>query len=464
MLRFTVALFSLVAILSSANAQPIAERLLPSPKDAGFRMEGYLVWGGSIIKVGNKYHLFASRWPEGTGDERSLLRGYREHSEIVRAVADDPIGPYEFQEVVLDGRGGDWWDGKMCHNPKIVRADDTFVLYYIGSAEGSPLRKVGYAWSKSITGPWQRIDKPLPLGEDHNNPAPFIHEDGQVMLAYRDRELHMHIASAAAWNGEYKLHRENIWPDAKLEDPDLAYRNHRYHMIVEDNVGGLTGRVRHGAHLVSQNGFHWSKHDPVETYGHTIEWTDGTSTHVDRRERPELFNANAARKGTGEPTHLVTGIQVGDHSWCHVQAIAPPEPWRSLLGSWHTTRATKSMVLSIRKDGRALMMFIQPGQHSMNHVPWEPFQGGILVQGIPRVRLWHGRHDQELRAEIEPISEIDYDPDEQFMQTFFMRRIGDRQVPKGWKERPVPESWKRETLDEAWNQAAGKPRKAASQD
>lgn len=79
------------------------------------------------------------------------------------------------------------------------------ALFYIGSAHGSPLRKVGYAWSKSITGPWQRLDRPLPLGEDHNNPAPYVHEDGRVLLAFRNRELHMHIASADAWNGEYRI-------------------------------------------------------------------------------------------------------------------------------------------------------------------------------------------------------------------------------------------------------------------
>lgn len=93
---------------------------------------------------------------------------------------------------------------------------------------------------------------------------------------------------------------------------------------MEDNAGGLTGHVRHGARLVSTDGVHWSKGEPVEVYGHTIEWTDGTSTQVDRRERPELFSAHADRKGTGEPTHLVTGIQVGGHSWCHVQGIGPP--------------------------------------------------------------------------------------------------------------------------------------------
>ena len=29
--------------------------------------------------------------------------------------------------------GTQYWDGKSCHNPKIVKHDDTYVLYYMGS-------------------------------------------------------------------------------------------------------------------------------------------------------------------------------------------------------------------------------------------------------------------------------------------------------------------------------------------
>ena len=29
------------------------------PKDSGFRMDGYWVWGGSMIKADGLYHLFA---------------------------------------------------------------------------------------------------------------------------------------------------------------------------------------------------------------------------------------------------------------------------------------------------------------------------------------------------------------------------------------------------------------------
>ena len=194
------------------SVKPLTERLLPSPQNSGFRMDGFFVWGGSVIKVNNTYHLFASRWPE----ETKFPQGYREHSEIVHATADNPLGPYEFREVVLKGRGGTWWDGKMCHNPKIVKAGDYYVLFYIGSAVGSPLRKCGYSFSKSIDGPWERLGEPLPFGEDHNNPAPYVYEDGRVIVAFRDRELHMYIAEADSFNGTYRVVVKDIFPGIRI--------------------------------------------------------------------------------------------------------------------------------------------------------------------------------------------------------------------------------------------------------
>ena len=307
--------------IAPSVASPIIERLQPAPRDAGFRMQGYFVWGGSLIKVGGQYHLFASRWPE----ETRFPQGYRSHSEIVRATAKTPLGPYTFREVVVSGRGGSWWDGKMCHNPKIVKADDMYVLYYIGSALNSGLRKCGYACSKSIFGPWKRIDEPLPFGEDHNNPAPYVHQDGRVLLAFRDRQLNMFIAAADAFDGAYRVVARRLFP-FKVEDPDLFFLNDRYHMVAEDNVGRLTGAVRHGAHLVSADGLQWQPCDPVKVYDHTLRWTDGTTSKADRRERPELFNAEAVRKGSGHPTHLLTAVLVGEHTWCHIQPIAPPKP------------------------------------------------------------------------------------------------------------------------------------------
>ncbi|MDG0813971.1 glycoside hydrolase family protein [Cohnella rhizosphaerae] len=84
-------------------AMTFRSRLLPMPKDGGFRMDGYYIWCGSVVKAEDgRYHMFASRWPVETG----FPDGYRTHSEIVRAIAEKPEGPYTFVEVVLRGRGG----------------------------------------------------------------------------------------------------------------------------------------------------------------------------------------------------------------------------------------------------------------------------------------------------------------------------------------------------------------------
>lgn len=338
-LKIAAGLF-LLSILCLCTAEKIVqpgrliiERLQPVPQNGGFRMPGYFVWGGSLIEAEGKYHLFASRWPTWTtlgidASKRgnvSMLGNYRNYSEIVRAVADNPLGPFRFEEVVLSGRSGNYWDGQMCHNPKIMKIGSKYVLYYIGRSPQAPNRKIGYAWSESIHGPWQRLAKNIPLTEDANNPAPYFGNDGSVLLAFRDRDLNLFIAQADKFDGRYQITAANLIPGVKLEDPTLFFNNNLFHMVVEDNVGGLTGAVRHGAHLVSADALHWRRHQPAEVYTHTIKWTNGNSTTFDRRERPELMNINnpPQRKFDGEPTHLITGVLLGEESWCVVQEIEP---------------------------------------------------------------------------------------------------------------------------------------------
>jgi len=304
--------------------QPIIDRLLPIPNDSGFRQDGYFVWCGSMLRVDGRYHLFASRWPEGTGNPDDLvgiLDGYRQHSEIVHAVSDNPVGPYRFKNVALAGRGDGFWDGQSCHGPKIVKVDDRFVLYYQAIACNSRLRKIGYAWAADIEGPWHRSDREIPLTDDANNPAPCIGEDGSVLLAFRNQTLEMFVARADAFDGGYTIIAENIFPDGMLEDPELYIADGKFHMIVEDNMGALTGAVRHGGRLVSADGIHWEPHEHVKVYTHDLAWTDGSRFTATRRERPAVFNDVLGTSGQGNPTHLITGVLHDGHSWCVVQEI-----------------------------------------------------------------------------------------------------------------------------------------------
>ena len=277
-----------------------------APKESGFKMKDWFVWCGSAIKVDGAYHLFASRWPKST----HFPKGYMTHSEIIRATADDPLGPYTFQEVVLGKRDSKYWDGIMTHNPSIYKTGDTYVLYYNARGSG-PYRQIGYATAKSITGPWTRNDRPINFGRDANNPAAFFESDGSVKLMWRDRTLGIYLATAPSYEGPYTVENNNVWPHCKLEDFYLFKLDGTYHMICEDNVGCISGHTRWGVHFVSDDGIHnWQPTDPLVFYNHSIFRPDGTGIHCERRERPQLLIDE-----TGMITHLFTSVLFQGETW-----------------------------------------------------------------------------------------------------------------------------------------------------
>ncbi|MFC1526585.1 glycoside hydrolase family protein [Candidatus Latescibacterota bacterium] len=101
------------------------DRLLPAPVGGGYAQDDYWIWCGSgICGDDGRYHLFASRWPR----ELPFFDGYKARSEVARASAETPEGPYTFEEVVLPDRGSQYWDGRMTHNPSIHRWGDTFLV------------------------------------------------------------------------------------------------------------------------------------------------------------------------------------------------------------------------------------------------------------------------------------------------------------------------------------------------
>jgi len=315
-----------VAVLMMAckieQDQSFAERIGPVSKNSGFRMDGYYVWGGSVIKVDGMYHMFASRWPSVS----QFPADYFHSSEIVHAISKSPEGPYNFQKVVIGERDSVYWDSNMAHNPSIYKIDGHYVLFYNASdfstmrTENRPLRRVGYAVADNINGPWKRQDQPV-LNVEANNPALMIEQDRSIKLMYRDASLRIYIASAPSLKGPYSVVNDNVWSEAKLEDFYLFKKDGNYHLICEDNVGALTGHERWGAHLISPNGIdRWEKHDPVIVYDHTIEYKDGSLLNCTRRERPQLLIEN------NEITYLFNGIYDGTHSWCQPVPLAPPIP------------------------------------------------------------------------------------------------------------------------------------------
>lgn len=309
----------LIIFLKCTSEISIRNRIQPVPKESGFRMEGYWVWGGSMIKANGKYHLFTSRWIK---DEK-FPENYRNNSEIVRAISDNPLDPFKFEEVIIGERDSSYWDSNMAHNPTIHQIDDRYVLFYIGSdfttyRENSKylLRRVGYATSKNIDGPWVRSDEAL-INQESNNPAILI-DDQSIKMLYRDAPLRVYLAESDNFQGPFNIINNDVWPEYNIEDFYFFKMNGLYHFICEDNVGGISNHERWGVHLYSENGIdQWKKYDPVVVYDHELIYDNGDTLNCIRRERPQLFIQEE------KITHLITAIYDGNNSWCQPVALIP---------------------------------------------------------------------------------------------------------------------------------------------
>lgn len=313
----------------------LQSKMLPAPIKGGFKMEGYWVWCGSVIKAeDNKYHMFASRWEK----KYPMHPGWLLASEIVRAVSDTPEGPYRFEEVVLPMRGAQYWDGRATHNPHIKKIGDTYVLYYMGTTHpfqelencteltiddprvivARSNKRVGIATSKSIYGPWTRLNEPIlstrPDFFDSfliSNPAPVIKPDGKIAIIYKSRfykgdltikylhgDMQFGLAECDTYDGKYKHVSDKPIFDFVLEDPFIWESQDVYHMIAKDMTGEVCGELGGGIYATSLTCKDWELHKGVLSYSRNVLWDDGIVREMGSLERPFILFED------GKPTHM----------------------------------------------------------------------------------------------------------------------------------------------------------------
>ncbi len=321
------------------NIRPFQKRLLPAPASGGFRMDGFWVWCGSVVRgEDGRYHMFAAQWPK----TYPFFQGYLAASQVVRASADTPEGPYTFQEIVLPERGHEHWDGRMTHNPFIIEHKGEYLLFYIGATyEGecpSPdtLRemnqagnrgngivpdwyrtiRIGMARSKSVFGPWLRPETPTfdinPDGWDNNvvtNPAPLITPEGHIHLYYRSGPCALGLAVAESPDSEFLRLRDKpiVSPDGKpIEDPCIFHSEGCYQMVAKDLSGGITGEFHAAVHLLSPDGIDWQLAPEPKAWSRSILWDDDKTTTQASIERPYIL-----KDTDGKPTHLFAATADG---------------------------------------------------------------------------------------------------------------------------------------------------------
>ena len=316
------------------------KRVRPPKQEQAFAMDGYYVWGASVLKANDGiYHMFACRWPIAW-----VFFAWYSHSEIVRAIGRRPEGPFTYQETLSALKEPDWASG-FSIGPNAFEFNGNYYLLYVGSRlpEGAPgerepymawrhqnrhvirfNQRVGLASAPHPAGPWKPVsDRPIleprPDKWDRpfvTNPVIRVTPEGKVLLMYKSSserstdptlrkggKLMLGMAAAERPEGPY----ERIGPEPlfeeDVEDPCFWHENGRWWMICKDMTGSIGGD-RYGAGLLytSEDAMHWEAADNVVAWRMWIDWKDEPRQSIHRMEKPTIYFEN------GRPICLYTAV------------------------------------------------------------------------------------------------------------------------------------------------------------
>ena len=339
----TATLFAaLLALSCSPEPPPQAERkpmtgaeframIQPAPRTAVLAEEGWFDWGASMVRSADgKCHLYYAQWPAET-----QMSGWLSDSVISYATADNPLGPYQPQGIILKGRGGDYWDAEMVHNPTIKKFGEKYYLYHIGTRKTATFddyrqrgifrdkpsthaddhanrrvnQRIGVAVADSPEGPWQRFEEPIidvePGGIRHYfvcNPSVTETPEGDYLMVYKsmdaDSRMVHGVARADKPEGPFQCYPDPIFTAGDdgfpAEDPFIWHSGGFYYAIVKDFKGSFTGHT--GGHSLalfySTDGIDWRPTEDPLVSTTEIRWTDGTTEKLSNLERPQLWLDN----------------------------------------------------------------------------------------------------------------------------------------------------------------------------
>ncbi|MBR8534020.1 glycoside hydrolase family protein [Carboxylicivirga sediminis] len=276
-------------------------------------------WGASIVKgEDGKYHAFYSQMRRKYGFKSWLTDGVISH-----AVADSPAGPYMHLNTVLEGRGPDYWDPYTVHNPWIQKYGDNYYLYYISTNLNNQTlstdeydqarhqwidnkyralvrenQRIGLAFSKSVYGPWERLNSPIvepagPIETITCNPAVTQRPDGGFLMLVRGDKPNVNelvrsqaIALSDKPEGPWKIQPIAAVGDLNAEDPAVWYDKHRNRYYGIYHAFGYLGLI------TSEDGLNWQKAKHYKVSDLEYQHKDGRTIKVARMERPFVYLEN----------------------------------------------------------------------------------------------------------------------------------------------------------------------------
>lgn len=286
--------------------------------------KGNSSWGGQILQDRedpNKFHLITSQFAHGCG-----LSGWKPFSTIIRAESSaGPRGPYTWAQELFSS---------FYHNPTTFwsPADELYLLYFIGvdyqvpdscgsrtigpnniSFSASPDLKTWSARKQILTNATNPAPWPLHSQDNHTSAFALAVEDNLIYVAENFNASYERIfnPSGQPWSEDPFLWRDKRghWHILVHYMIDIEERNEK-----GPNVG---------AHLYARNlTGPWTFNKQTLAYNTTVNYDDGTSTVLYRRERPKLyFDLNDPEM---TPLYLLNGVQEnnsGGRSYTLIQPI-----------------------------------------------------------------------------------------------------------------------------------------------
>ena len=304
------------------------------PMLSGFRMNDFHVWGSQVVysSADQRYFMAASIYPAAL----PFLSQWLFTATIAGASALTPLGPYQFDSVLLPQGSPDAWDRNVM-NPKLLRApnagSDTWLLFYTGNSyvgvtphAGMPpptnqslaqaSQCLGLATAPHPSGPFTRMHAapvlvPRPGMWDariisNAAIAPFGGNSTALLIVYKSSSpagagtaqtrVCLGVARADAYDAPIvRLRDDPILPcpdnSFYAEDPTL-WRDvsGTFHLVFKDFVGHYTHEGYSGAHAVSTDGgVTWALTTPPLAYTTTHLWTDGALRTQHSQERVQIL-------------------------------------------------------------------------------------------------------------------------------------------------------------------------------
>lgn len=156
-----------------------------------------------------------------------------------------------------------------------------------------------------------------------------------MLLAYRGCPYNcgpemLNLAFAEHYLGPYhRLHSHPIFENAG-EDP-FVWRDKRghFHLLMHsfEDLSSMVGRHAYARRLDG----HWTFGNRTLAFNTTVQWTDGTRTEYNRRERPQLVFSD---DGLMTPLYLTNGVQEVNQSSSYtvIQPLSTAAVWERQHG------------------------------------------------------------------------------------------------------------------------------------